>query len=126
MWLLHSSFKEVVANIFASTFPVGCPMFVTLQKLRVLKSCLKLWNSTVFGNVHKNQEVAHANLATIQQNIASAGPSKSNFDAEVSAKVVVLEAIRQQEAFWRDRARIKWLTDGDKCIAFFHCAYSKS
>lgn len=53
-------------------------MFVTLQKLRVLKSSLKLWNSTVFGNVHKNLEVARANLAAIQQNIASASPSEGN------------------------------------------------
>ena len=123
--MLHSSFRELVANCWSTSLHVGCPMYVTLQKLRTLKTCLKEWNFSVFRDVHKKLEAAHANLASIQQDIASNGITESSFEAEVSAKTVVLEAVRQQEAFWRDRARVKWFTEGDKCSSFFH-AYARS
>ncbi|XP_024177848.1 uncharacterized protein LOC112183741 [Rosa chinensis] len=125
MWLLHSSFKELVANCWSTTRPAGCPMYVTLQKLKALKSCLKQWNNTVFGNVHRNLELARAKLTAIQQDIASNGSTDINFEAEVLAKADVLNAVKHQEAFWRDRARVKWFTEGNKCSKFFH-AYARN
>ncbi|XP_062020822.1 uncharacterized protein LOC133737235 [Rosa rugosa] len=125
MRLLHSSFKELVANCWSATRPAGCPMYVTLQKLKALKLCLKQWNNTVFGNVHRNLELARAKLTAIQQDIASHGSTDINFEAEVLAKADVLNAVKHQETFWRDRARVKWFTEGDKCSNFFH-AYARN
>ncbi|XP_062028868.1 uncharacterized protein LOC133744853 [Rosa rugosa] len=125
MWLLHPSFQDLVANCWRNTTPAGCPMYVTLQKLKALKLCLKHWNYSVFGNVHRFLEEARAKLADIQQTISSNGFSEHLFAAEVEAKTAVLDATRRQEAFWRDRAKVQWLTDGDKCTSFFH-AYARN
>ncbi|KAL6139472.1 hypothetical protein ACLB2K_057776 [Fragaria x ananassa] len=125
MWLLHSSFQDLVANCWRSTMPVGCPMHITLQKLKALKLCLKDWNLNVFGNVHRQLEEARGKLADIQYTIYSHGYNEQLFSVEVEAKTAVLEATRRQEAFWRDKAKVKWLTDGDKCTAFFH-AYARN
>lgn len=105
--------------------PVGCPMHITLQKLKALKLYLKDWNLNVFGNVHRQLEEARGKLADIQYTISSNGYNEQLFSAEVEAKTAVLEATRRQEAFWRDKAKVKWLTDGDKCTAFFH-AYARN
>ena len=65
MWLLHPSFQELVATCWGSTMPVGCPMYVTMQKLKTLKFCLKNWNYNVFGNVHRQLESARVKLGDI-------------------------------------------------------------
>lgn len=124
MWSLHSSFKNVVANCWSLTVPIGCPMYVTLQKLKALKLCLKRWNVEVFGDVHQNLKAARDKLADIQQQLASDGCPDQLFEAEVAAKAEVLEALRCEESFWRDKARVKWLKEGDKCSSFFH-AYAR-
>ncbi|KAL6189533.1 hypothetical protein ACLB2K_040921 [Fragaria x ananassa] len=46
------------------------------------------------------------------------------FEDEVEAKFRVLSAVKMQESYWKDRARVKWLTDGDRSTSFFH-AYAK-
>ncbi|KAL6220268.1 hypothetical protein ACLB2K_008024 [Fragaria x ananassa] len=124
MWCLHPSFMNLVENCWSGLTPIGCLMYVTLQKLKALKLCLKHWNLSVFGNVHKNLEDACSKLSDIQLAIASSGDSESLIE-EVVAKDVVLEASHKQESFWKDRARVKWLTEGDKCTAFFH-AYARN
>nr|XP_011470057.1 PREDICTED: probable LRR receptor-like serine/threonine-protein kinase At3g47570 [Fragaria vesca subsp. vesca] len=69
--------------------------------------------------------LARAKLSAIQQDIASNSSNDINFEAEVMAKAEVLAAVKRQEAFWRDRARVKWFTEGDKCSKFFH-AYARN
>lgn len=92
-----------------------------------MKASLKNWNTTVFGNLHKNLELARTKLQQIQFDIATNGPTYISLEAEVTTKTKVLEATRRQEAFWCDRARVKWLKEGDKCSSFFHVfARSKS
>ncbi|XP_068312484.1 uncharacterized protein [Pyrus communis] len=107
-----------------STIAYGCPMFVMLEKLKALKHCLRDWNSNTFGDVHKNVTIAKEKLHNIQNIICSDGNSEERFNKEVVAKIAVLDALRMQEAFWRDRVRVKWLTKGDRHIAFFH-AYAR-
>ncbi|PRQ40274.1 hypothetical protein RchiOBHm_Chr4g0434281 [Rosa chinensis] len=41
------------------------------------------------------------------------------FEEEVEAKSCVLNAVKMQESFWKERARVKWLTDGDRNTFFF-------
>ncbi|KAL6174628.1 hypothetical protein ACLB2K_051274 [Fragaria x ananassa] len=41
MWLNHLTFRDTVATCWSSSKFWGCPMFVTVQKLKALKSCLR-------------------------------------------------------------------------------------
>ena len=40
MWTLHSGFSDLVAKCWQSAIAYGCPMFIMLEKLKVLKRCL--------------------------------------------------------------------------------------
>ena len=124
MWLNHPIFRDTVATCWSSSKFWGCPMYVTVQKLKALKSCLRNWNKMVFGDVHQNVNTAREALSTIQQDIAIHGMTDQKFEDEVDAKFRVLNAVKMQESYWKDRARVKWLTDGDRSTSFFH-AYAK-
>ncbi|PRQ42072.1 putative RNA-directed DNA polymerase [Rosa chinensis] len=124
MWLQHPNFHAVVSNCWNSFQLCGCPMFVTLQKLKALKHCLRDWNKAVFGNVHQKVVAARENLVNIQHDIATRGMTDQRFEDEIVAKSAVLDALRMQETYWKDRARVKWLTDGDRSTSFFH-TYAK-
>ncbi|PRQ30598.1 putative non-specific serine/threonine protein kinase [Rosa chinensis] len=94
------------------------------HKLKALKHCLRDWNKAVFGNVHQKVAAARENLVTIQQDIATRGMTDQRFEDEIAAKSAALDALRMQETYWKDRARVKWLTDGDRSTSFFH-TYAK-
>ncbi|XP_068312485.1 uncharacterized protein [Pyrus communis] len=124
IWILLVLFTlGLMVGVFVVTWRgVLTALFVT--HLKALKHCLRDWNSNTFGDVHKNVTIAKEKLHNIQNIICSDGNSEERFNKEVVAKIAVLDALRMQEAFWRDRVRVKWLTKGDRHIAFFH-AYAR-
>ena len=40
--------------------------------------------------------------------------------AEAGAQKTYLNALRDEESFWRDKARMSWLSDGDHNASLFH------
>ena len=124
MWVQHPSFRETVTHCWRNTVVYGCPMFIILQKLKALKTCLRQWNFSVFGDVHNRVANARHNLSMIQQRISTEGINNDLFEEEIVAKTTVMESLQMQEAFWKDRARVKWLTKGDRNSSFFH-AYAR-
>ncbi|XP_070679393.1 uncharacterized protein [Malus domestica] len=89
-----------------------------------LKTYLRQWNFSVFGDVHNRVANARHNLSMIQQRISTEGINNDLFEEEIVAKTTVMESLQMQEAFWKDRARVKWLTKGDRNSSFFH-AYAR-
>lgn len=87
-------------------------MFIMLHKLKDLKKFLKTWNTSVFGDIHKRLESAKSVLSSIQQDISNNGISDLLFNREVEAKSKVLECLKEQHHFWRDKSRTKWLLEG--------------
>ncbi|TQD79672.1 hypothetical protein C1H46_034775 [Malus baccata] len=124
MWVQHPSFRETITHCWRNTVVYGCPMFIILQKLKALKTCLRQWNFSVFGDVHNRVANARHNLSMIQQRISTEGINNDLFEEEIVAKTTVMESLQMQEAFWKDRARVKWLTKGDRNSSFFH-AYAR-
>ncbi|KAM1340007.1 hypothetical protein ACFX2H_038462 [Malus domestica] len=95
-------------------------MYVLGAKLRVLKSRIKVWNKSVFGDVNINVDKAFDALDEIQKEISSLGPSEERFTKEDNASLCVQNALIAHEKFYRDKSRIKWLFEGDNNTSFFH------
>ncbi|CAN6545200.1 unnamed protein product [Malus baccata var. baccata] len=87
---------------------------------------LSVFNQCGF-NIHLFEKLvanARHNLSMIQQRISIEGINNNLFEEEIVAKTTVMESLQMQEAFWKDRARVKWLTKGDRNSSFFH-AYAR-
>ncbi|KAK9941651.1 hypothetical protein M0R45_007351 [Rubus argutus] len=69
MWIQHPDILGLVSDFWSQTCFVGCPMFVLASKLRALKSLLKNWNSSSFGDINVQVSSSKAALDLIQAEI---------------------------------------------------------
>ncbi|KAL6194794.1 hypothetical protein ACLB2K_035870 [Fragaria x ananassa] len=120
MWLDHENFREFVKNCWTSASSYGCPFSILQHKLRVLRKALRRWNWEVFGDVHRRVKKDLEALAKVQEDIAATGGTDDDFAKENELQANLSESLRVQESFWKEKARLKWLSEGDRNSAFFH------
>lgn len=46
--------------------------------------------------------------------------SKARLQAKAGAQKAYIDALKDEESFWKDKARMSWLSDGDHIIYLFH------
>ncbi|XP_019430691.1 PREDICTED: uncharacterized protein LOC109338019, partial [Lupinus angustifolius] len=119
MWLKHEGLRGVVEAHWANRV-VGCPMFILTNKLKGLKSILKVWNKEVFGNIHIRVKEAFKNLEDLQLRITNEGQSDTLMNQEDQAQQNLLGALIAEEEFWKEKSRLQWQISGDRNTAFFH------
>ncbi|XP_068316385.1 uncharacterized protein [Pyrus communis] len=88
--------------------------------LELYKLFVVQWNFSVFGDVHNRVADPRYKLSMIQQRISTEGINNDLFEEEIVAKITVIESLKMQEAFWKDRTHVKWLTEEDINSSFFH------
>ncbi|XP_060959111.1 uncharacterized protein LOC133030391 [Cannabis sativa] len=83
------------------------------RKLRKTKEHLKTWNKTHFGKIQ--QQVANAKK-TLDRIESSNNMQIAEFD---EARAKLNEALSREEILWRQKSRVAWLKEGDRCTKFF-------
>ena len=120
MWLEHEDFEKFVEVKWRSYNLSGTAMGVLTSKLRLLKKDLRVWNSSIFGNVHVAVDKANNILEDIQLKIANEGYSEDLYNQEIKAHSALAKALNYQAAFFKEKSHLKWLENGDRNSSFFH------
>lgn len=118
MWIKRPDFLDVVKRCWSES-QQGYGMYLFSCKLRNLKQSLRIWNRDKFGNVFRNVKEAEDRVKQLESQFDQTGLD-SDLLVLKEAQALLLRSMAEEEAFWRQKARLKWAQDGDHNTKLFH------
>lgn len=114
----HKDFLHTVKDYWASTSVYGTHMFQLCAKLKVLKEPLRSLNHFSYGEISQRVIVARDKLLCLQLEVFT-NPSDALVHAVNSHEALLVELQSVEEAFLRQKSRVKWhREEGPKYLVF--------
>ena len=109
MWETHESFRDIIHEGWGAGPP--CAMVHKLRsKLIDLAKDLGRWSRDTFGSVRKEIKKLKQMLEELKNDPLRSGPS--HIELKINERLI--EMYHREEIMWRQRARVEWLSAGDK------------
>lgn len=119
-WCLAENFTDLIKEWWNSTQPSGCGAFVVAKKIMHIKERLKHWAKYEFGSIKLKKLSLLHDLK--RWDVARESHPLSTMDSttETNLKEELGLILKQEEMYWKQRARVTWLKEGDENTGFFH------
>ncbi|CAN1162622.1 Putative ribonuclease H protein At1g65750 [Linum perenne] len=108
----HEGFPDVLKSSWASSasFP---------DKLAGLTTNLKRWNKEVYGNIFQRRKDLSTQLNRLELAF-EADPTERNLSTCNQIRLELEKVLWDEELLWIQKARNKWVVEGDRNTHFFH------
>uniref|UniRef100_A0A5B6YUZ1 Reverse transcriptase domain-containing protein n=1 Tax=Davidia involucrata TaxID=16924 RepID=A0A5B6YUZ1_DAVIN len=118
-WMQHREFAQILHNSW--TEPVsGNPMLRVSLKLKRLKVELKLFDKKFYSRISQRTCEAREKMNNIQDLVGMYPQDQRLRVEEKKLKSEYLELSLAEEAYYKQKARVRWLALGDRNTSFFH------
>ena len=120
MWLKAEGFLEKVKSWWENYHFQGTPSFILAKKLNALKTDLKKWNETDFGNISVKKQQLWSKLNALDVKEDNQPLSKEEKLEKASFRTDLEKAALLEEISWRQKSKVLFLKEGDSNTRFFH------
>ncbi|KAJ9700981.1 hypothetical protein PVL29_006352 [Vitis rotundifolia] len=120
MWLQHTKFKENFRDWWSGFQGNGWEGHKFMRRLEYVKAKLKEWNKFSFGELKEKKKSILNDLANFDGIEQEGGLNPDLLSQRASRKGELEELILREEIHWRQKAKVKWVKEGDCNSKFYH------
>ncbi|XP_057432300.1 uncharacterized protein LOC130725057 [Lotus japonicus] len=119
-WLLDKEFEQLVSQWWCSATVVGWSAYVLQQKLKGLKSVIKEWRGYAGSANREKISALETELQVTMDRLSLEGADITLRQKRLCILDGLWQEFRKEETRWRQKARVKWIREGDRNTSYFH------
>ena len=118
-WLKDKSFKKLVQERWSHNNQSGWGGYVLKQKIKALKVSIKEWNKTHFGDTYSKYKKIEEDLNKMEEESDDRLLNHQELEVRKQLQQQLWEAAQAHESLLRQKARSKWIKEGDCNSRYF-------